>query len=151
MANYTRVATGKAFKLEGVEQMKKEFTLLAKSLSPEAQLNARKQLKAILMKPAMVLRDEAMDLAPRRTGKLASSIIAYDPGDDQQGVRVRQDKKIAFYGRFVERGTSKMAAKPFFRPAIQAVRPLVARMIQEDLKKLIEQLASENAYHPPKH
>lgn len=34
--------------------------------------------------------------------------------------------KEAFYGRFVERGTSRMAARPFLRPAFDATRQSAA-------------------------
>lgn len=37
--------------------------------------------------------------------------------------RISWNKKHAFYGRFVEFGTARMAAKPFLRPAFDAAQP----------------------------
>jgi HK97 gp10 family phage protein len=39
-------------------------------------------------------------------------------GDDRLNLRVYAGSKAVFYARFVEYGTSKMAAKPFLRPAL---------------------------------
>jgi len=41
----------------------------------------------------------------------------------QATYRVSWNKSHAFYGRFVEFGTAKMAAKPFLRPAFDAAQP----------------------------
>jgi HK97 gp10 family phage protein len=112
---------------------------------------ARAQLKVLLMKPALVLRDEARDLAPEgATGKLKQSIRVTKGPQDKRGVLVYVDtsKNPAYYARFVERGTSKMAAKPFFRFVLQATRPLIANLIAEDLKPVIEGMATKLGWHP---
>lgn len=78
---------------------------------------------------AVVIRDEARARAPRRTGKLARNIVAVSGraqnGDVVSGVNIRTKGKAsnpnnAFYWRFVELGTSRMAAHPFVRPAFDA-------------------------------
>jgi HK97 gp10 family phage protein len=144
-----RVATtGKAFKWEGVDQMKKMFNDLALALGPDGMGTARDQLKDVLLVPAMVIRDEAKDLAPVRTGNLRNSIYAAKGPDDKRGVIVGVNGRQAPYGRFVERGTSRMPAQPYFRPAMAATRPLVANLIADGLKPLIEGMASKQAYHP---
>ena len=38
-------------------------------------------------------------------------------------------KKHAYWGRFIELGTSKMAAKPFLRPAVQANKAEIVKLI----------------------
>jgi len=50
-----------------------------------------------------------------------------ESGKGKARYRISWNKSHAFYGRFVEFGTSKMAAKPFLRPAYDAVR---ARALQ---------------------
>ena len=50
-----------------------------------------------------------------------------ESGDGKAMYRISWNKTHAFYGRFVEFGTSKMAAKPFLRPAYDAAR---ARALQ---------------------
>lgn len=56
-------------------------------------------------------------------GNLRGAIYqAHMPEQSGEGVdkyRVSYNKKKAFYGGFVERGTSKMPAKPFMRPTYE--------------------------------
>lgn len=53
--------------------------------------------------------------------------------------RVSYNKEKAFYGKFVENGTSKMAAQPFIRPSYDAKQQealnAVGKYIQESRKK----------------
>jgi len=149
MASQIRVATtGKAFKWEGVPEMKKLFNEFAIALGPDGMGTARAELKDILLKPAMVIRDESKDLVPVRTGNLRAAIYATKGPDDKRGVIVGVAGKKAPYAGYVERGTSKMPASPYFRPAIIAVRPLIANMISGDMKTLLEGMANKLGYHP---
>lgn len=148
----------KAFKWEGVPQLKKLFSQLAQEIGPDGMGDAREKLKDVLMPAAMTLRDEARDLAPVWKGKqqrnqpppgtLRDAIYAAKGPDNSPGVVVAVNYRVAPYGIFVERGTSKMPAEPFFRPAINYTRPLVANLIADGLKGLIEGLAEQLAYHP---
>lgn len=52
------------------------------------------------------------------------------------------NKRKAFYGRFVERGTSKMPARPFLRPAYDAARDRAIAAVQS---ALAEQLKASKA------
>ena len=54
-----------------------------------------------------------------------------ESGKDKAVYRVSFNKTHAFYGRFVEFGTSKMAAKPFLRPAYDAARAKALKAVQE--------------------
>lgn len=47
--------------------------------------------------------------------------------------------KDAFYGRFVEHGTSKMAADPFLRPAFDAKREDADRAIAEVIDRKVKE------------
>lgn len=62
-----------------------------------------------------------------------------ESGDGKAVYRLSWNKTHAFYGRFVEFGTSKMAAKPFLRPAYDAARAKAIKAVQErmavELKK----------------
>ena len=62
-----------------------------------------------------------------------------ESGDGKASYRISWNKTHAFYGRFVEFGTSKMAAKPFLRPAYDAARAKALKAVQErmavELKK----------------
>ena len=54
-----------------------------------------------------------------------------ESGDGKAMYRISFNKTHAFYGRFVEFGTSKMAAKPFIRPAYDAARAKALQAVQE--------------------
>ena len=54
-----------------------------------------------------------------------------ESGDGKASYRISWNKSHAFYGRFVEFGTSRMAAKPFLRPAYDAARAKALRAVQE--------------------
>lgn len=144
MANYS--LTTKAFKLEGVPEMRKTLLAMQKSMTEEADEKYREQVKDVMMIPAKMIRDEAMDLVPVVTGNLRSAIFAapfIKGGGAVAGVHVKQ----AYYAPFVEYGTERTHPHPYFRPAILATRPIAATVIGEGLRKVIAAVAEENAYH----
>lgn len=65
-----------------------------------------------------------------------------ESGDGKAMYRVSWNKTHAFYGRFVEFGTSKMAAQPFLRPAYDAARlkalQAAKTRMQEEVKKAVK-------------
>ena len=78
---------------------------------------------------AELMRDRAKELAPVGTGALRNSIKSEE--------EERTAKSVAyvvfagkFYAPFLEFGTSKMAARPFMRPAFDAVQPDIKRIIE---------------------
>lgn len=74
--------------------------------------------EAIVSKAALDIEAHAKTRAPVDTGTLKNSIQATRVGDAHWRVVVGVD-----YGMYVEWGTARMAAQPFFQPAIQAVTP----------------------------
>ena len=82
-------------------------------------------------KAASFAAEQARGKAPRQTGKLATS-IAYEVkarGSEITGY-VGTGSKV-FYGRFVEMGTRKLAARPFLRPAVFENADQILRLIRE--------------------
>ena len=68
--------------------------------------------------------------APRRTGRLSRDIAHEVKGEGKDIVGyVGVKKSGAFYGLFVERGTRRMRARPFLRPALFNNLGTVARKI----------------------
>lgn len=61
-----------------------------------------------------------------------------ESGKDKAMYRVSWNKTHAFYGRFVEFGTSKMAAKPFLRPAYDAARARALQAVQERMAEEVK-------------
>jgi len=98
--------------------------------------DASKALKEAVMKGAEVVREDASRRAPRRTGKLSQSIIIESAEVDPDYISVKiGPNKEAFYGTFVEKGTSKMHAKPFLRPAWDANKENVKKIISDELRR----------------
>lgn len=136
---------GKAMKLEGVPELVKTVKAIASTLSGETAAAFGERLKDIAMKPALVIRDEARDLAPVVTGALKASIYAA-PIKDKPGAVVGTHR--VYYAAWVEYGTALTSAHPYLRPAVLATRPLFANMMAGDLEKLIADVAASNASHP---
>lgn len=79
--------------------------------------------------------DIAYDLCPVDTGELISSIDGFTDGES---VEVYAD---ADYAQYVEYGTSKMEAQPYFRPAINAAFKVANRDWQEAVDEAMEEEA----------
>jgi HK97 gp10 family phage protein len=88
-------------------------------------------LRDVAYTGADILRDEAQARAPVRSGVLRANVIVKHLDEEAEEGK-RQSYKVtvrsgkfnaegdAFYWRWVEFGTSKMAARPFMRPAYEA-------------------------------
>jgi len=112
--------------------IRKKLTALPKKL-------ARNILRQAIRAAARQLADEVRTRAPvGPTGYLSSSIKSRDSRGERNQVAAKVATD-AFYARFVEYGTSKMAAKPFMRPAFDTQKDklvdLVGRMLAERLEK----------------
>ncbi|MDR5761958.1 HK97-gp10 family putative phage morphogenesis protein [Caballeronia sp. LZ035] len=73
-----------------------------------------------------------------------SILIAYDKEESIAGhlaIYLVTWSKDAFYGRFVEFGTSHSAAKPFLRPAFEATKRAAADAVIEVIQKKAEEAA----------
>lgn len=104
------------------------------------ELQAPGVLKRALMVGAEPIRDEARAIAPRSEGpgghmadgiKIGSArTIA--PGHVQVRIGLKDD---LWYGIFPELGTSKMAAQPFMRPALDTKRNEALRIFGEEVRR----------------
>lgn len=54
-----------------------------------------------------------------------------ESGEGKAKYRISWNKQHAFYGKFVEFGTSNMAAKPFLRPGYHAARARAVKAVKE--------------------
>lgn len=128
-------------------------------------------LRASVYAGAKVVRDEAKLRAPKAAkslgpdqpppGTLKRSVIMKQirelSGQDRQTffVTVRHGKKYrkqgkkgnlsqdAWYWRFIEFGTRKMAARPFLRPALDSKRVEAAMAMKKRLQERIAKAAAE--------
>jgi HK97 gp10 family phage protein len=151
--------------LTGVEEMKRQLSGLSEKIQKTV-------LNSAVFEGAKLLRNEVQSRAPVRTGNLKKNIIVYKDRQPQQiGAAVRYSvlvrrikvaRKVrrllrkaakqgvqidfadnAYYWRFLEFGTSKMPAKPFFRPAIDAVTPQLIRIVGDKLQAGIDRAAKQ--------
>jgi len=139
------MARGPAVKFEwkGVQELKTDLEKVGLALDDRDA-----NIKRVLLKPCIEMRDNARHLAPKKTGALAAAIYATRGGDRQRGILMGVRKKV-HYARFVEFGTSKMAAHPYFRPALLGMSRTFVDDIAPGIKKIVEDTAAANAFHPP--
>ena len=97
----------------GMEELMRELEATAKQVSPDS-------CKAALAAGAEVILAEARRQAPVDTGSLRDKGLAMKVESEQEALIGWTSD--GFYGRFLEDGTSKMAAKPYLRPALEAKR-----------------------------
>ncbi|HCI6749243.1 TPA: HK97 gp10 family phage protein [Klebsiella variicola subsp. variicola] len=141
----------------------KDLEALANDLQALSKAENRKVLSAATRAGANVIRDEARKRAPRKTGKLKRNIVtmgrrSQHPNEAVSGVHIRgrnpktgnsdntmkaSDPKNSFYWRFLEMGTSKMAARPFIRPAFEGRMSEMERAIETKLVEAIDKVLSK--------
>lgn len=93
---------------------------------------------------ANVVRDEARTRVPKRTKKLAKSIVSLkrraEKGEVHFSVTPSKGKpNNGWYAHFIEFGTSKMSAKPFLRPAFETKQNECLSAAKEYISKRIPQ------------
>lgn len=100
---------------------------------------ARRALRKGMRQGANVVRDEVRDKAPIDTGLLKRSIRTRERKDENGWMQVAVEvRRRAFYGKFFEYGTSKMAAKPFIRPAASNNTDAAVGRMRDALAEAIE-------------
>jgi HK97 gp10 family phage protein len=117
---------------EGVPQVLREFA----NLSAKMQ---RAVLRDALRSGARVVVASAKTKVPVRTGALKRGIThrVTVPQNGLGEATIGYDSK-QFYGRFVELGTSRQAARPFLRPALDATQNQVEKVFREAVERGIE-------------
>ena len=156
------MANRETVKVEGLAQ-------LAKALRELPDRVAKNGLRVAVYSGAKVIRDEARLRAPKATmslgplqpppGTLKRSVIMKHIPELSNLTRqtffvtVRHGKKYrkqgkkgnlsqdAWYWRFVEFGSSKMRARPFLRPALEAKRRAAVQAMKDRLSERVEQEA----------
>lgn len=105
-----------------------------------------KEVKRIWMGGALVLRDEARDLAPslkrpkkgRVAGLLRAAIYAAYGDPSKPNVLVGVNYKMAPHAHWLEFGNSRIPAQPYMRPALLATRAKVIAIIAGGYRDLID-------------
>lgn len=125
--------------VEGLEELNRNLLDLGDKLAKQYIRKAAKEAADLFVQDAKrrapVLKKPVRG---RQPGALRDSIIAKVSLTKKNGlvVRIGPDKKV-FYARFVEFGTSKMAAKPYMRPAWDGEKNAALDAFTESLKQSI--------------
>ena len=133
-----------------------DFSKLAAKLDNITQA-AAKAVRPAAQDGAQVFYDEVKQRVPVSAKPHKSGKKTYNPGtlrkaiyqafaDKESGdgkamYRISFNKTHAFYGRLVEFGTSKMAAKPFLRPAYDAARAKAIKAVRERMAEELKKVA----------
>lgn len=122
-----------------------------------SQIASESVLRQATVAAARVIFDEVKLRAPVGKGSEGKSgghpsgflrdsiLIAYDKEKSAEGLRASYLitwSKDAFYGRFLEFGTSKMAARPFLRPAYEAKKQEAADKFSQVIDEKVKELSS---------
>jgi len=140
MARSVVTKKGKAVQIEGLLELQERVADILDRTTGKA-------IKRVYMGAALVLRDEARDLAPelkkpkkgRVPGLLKSAIRAAYGDPTKPNVLVFVDYRIAPHAHLVEFGTVKMQAQPYMRPALAAARSKCVNIIADGFRELIEE------------
>lgn len=150
MARRVVTPKGRAVRLIGLNKVYEQMeAVINRTTAPE--------VKRIYMGAALVLRDEARDLAPllkkatkgHVPGLLKKAIFAAYGDPSKASVIVGVNYKIAPHAHMIEFGTGprtdskghnrgSVPAQPFMRPALTASRTKCVAIITEGLRNLIE-------------
>jgi HK97 gp10 family phage protein len=123
--------------VRGMDELQKQLGRLAKSLDPD-------EVEPVLMRKAEQLAKDISNNAPvGATGHLKQSVVAKmlkrignKPATAIAALDIKKLK--AFYGYFIEYGTSKMSARPFFRPTVDNRKAGLLKEVVDELKTKVE-------------
>lgn len=135
------MATKSTFKLTGFGELEQKL----KTLGPRV---ARRVGGTAVKKSAAPIVDMAKILVPVDTGVLEDSITAVSiPSrpEDQIKVAIGFRKTASWRAHFVEFGTSKVAAQPFMRPALDSKAQAAISIMGAEMWKGIESEATKKA------
>lgn len=132
----------KEFEVRGLDEMYGNLERIVEATGQSAGI----ELKRVFMKAAVTgLVERAKQLAPFRakrgrtkiTTHLRDAIFADYGPDGKPNVLVGVNGRRAPHGRWIEYGTPRMIARPFWRPAISGTRDFMAKVIVQGFLKLI--------------
>ena len=121
------------FRVEGLEELERQFDRLADT-------SKRKVMMKALNAGAAPIKKEAKANAPVDKGVLKSQIRSKQMKyTEKPAVGIYVSGK-AFYWYFIENGTSKMAAAPFLRPAVDSKHEEAVDRFKEKWKAEIDKV-----------
>lgn len=113
--------------MQGLEELKSQLSRLAGAEKEQIE-------NKVLTESADYLIGKIKESTPVRTGKLEAAITSGEVADGKIQVGPSQQGP-AFRAHFLEFGTKYMRAQPFMRPAFEASKDKLIRIMGDELKK----------------
>lgn len=114
--------------IEGLQELNQEFNDLENALTQE--------IITALMRGGMIIETDAKRRCPVDTGRLRASLTTDVEREGETTFVLKVGTNVE-YASFVENGTSRMAAQPFLRPAVDAKAKDVVDEIRESIREQI--------------
>lgn len=114
--------------IEGLQELNQEFNDLENALTQE--------IITALMRGGMIIEADAKRRCPVDTGRLRASLTTDVEREGKTTFVLKVGTNVE-YASFVEYGTSRMAAQPFLRPAVDAKAKDVVDEIRESIREQI--------------
>lgn len=114
--------------IEGLQELNQEFNDLENALTQE--------IITALMRGGMIIETDAKRRCPVDTGRLRASLTTDVERKGETTFVLKVGTNVE-YASFVENGTSRMAAQPFLRPAVDAKAKDVVDEIRESIREQI--------------
>lgn len=123
-----------AFKFDGMAELQEQLGKIVNDVSGA-------EMKEVLLKQAIVLRDEAKRIAPKGLGNLRNSIFATRGDTNKPTAFVGVNFKIAPHAHIVEYGHAgphPAPPHPYMRPAVVNKAEAIQRGLAEGLGAIIK-------------
>lgn len=114
--------------IEGLQELNQEFNDLENAHTQE--------IITALMRGGMIIETDAKRRCPVDTGRLRASLTTDVEREGKTTFVLKVGTNVE-YASFVENGTSRMAAQPFLRPAVDAKAKDVVDEIRESIREQI--------------
>lgn len=128
-------------KIDGITPMVDAATRPAAQAGAQVFYDEVRQRVPLSAKPHST-KGKKQTYTPGNLRKAVYQAFVTDGDSEKVTYRISWNKSQAFYGRFLEFGTSKMPAKPFLRPAYDAARDravaAVKTRLAQELAKAFE-------------
>lgn len=125
-----------SIQLKGTQAVIKRMSAVAKSMGVQDI-----DLENLIHEAAKVIAKQAKANAPQGpTGNLKRAVIAKKYRTKRRhepAAFAGMDYRIAPHARLIEFGTKFMSARPYFKPAVEATKGQVERMIKQGMLRLI--------------
>lgn len=135
--NSVRAVARKALAFEGMDEFQERLAKIVDETTG-------KEIKDVLMGPAILIRDDARRRVRSKTGKLVKAIFAARGDENKPSVIVGVNFKIAPHAHLTEfghGGPRPAPPHPYMRPAIDTNSTRSIQMMKDGFTKIIERNA----------